>query len=388
MRFLIQVESLYRIQVLPTTEPPELLILDEVESVLEQFGSGLHKRFSATFAVFQWMVSRATCVICLDANLGERTHAVMSKLRSQHPVHYHWNQHQPASNDVVLFARSLSDWLSYLYKALTARMRVEVPSNSLENTEVLGSQISSIFPHLRVKIYSSKTPDNKSHFGDMHSNWGELDVLIYTPVISAGISYELDTFDIIFGYFTAFSCGVESCRQMQRRVRSIRSRQYCLFLSGGRNIYLPTTVEKIERQLVRSRELLHATDGVPLHLEYGCDGVLHVYKTPALLRLVNGEPPMQVRGADGLGGLPAASALRGRSRKGLALDKERPRAAAESRGRRAGGRPRAHHGRGAGPEAPAPGAGAGGPQRVHGLPKVPPAAPLRVGKGNHRPICV
>ena len=58
------------------------------------------------------------------------------------------------------------------------------------------------FPDIFIKIYSSDTPKKIKdlHFSNVNKYF-ICDVLIYTPTISAGISFEVDHFDFLFGYF-------------------------------------------------------------------------------------------------------------------------------------------------------------------------------------------
>ncbi len=63
-KLIVQVESLYRLEILDGCEPPDLLILDECESIFEQFDSGLLRgNFNACFAKFAWMLVYQTVLI-------------------------------------------------------------------------------------------------------------------------------------------------------------------------------------------------------------------------------------------------------------------------------------------------------------------------------------
>lgn len=53
--------------------------------------------------------------------------------------------------------------------------------------------------------------------------WSELDVLIYSPTISAGVSFDKLHFDIMFGVICDKSCTERDYHQMLRRVRKIKS---------------------------------------------------------------------------------------------------------------------------------------------------------------------
>jgi hypothetical protein len=285
-RLIIQVESLYRLHLGEAPEPIDVLILDEVESILAQFNSGLHRRFNAAFAMFQWMLATARRVICMDANAGDRTLHVLQKMRAAHPVHFHWNQYQRAAELVYHFSADQAVWLDHLFERLRAGQRVVLPTNSLVEAEAIEAAIRHRFPEKAVRIYSSRTPpsEKERHFADVHTYWSDLDVLIYTPTVSAGVSYELAHFDVLFGHFTDMSCDVETCRQMLGRVRDLSTKEYFICLSGRAN-NLPATVGDIRRLLFDKRtNLFRRLDGdnaqLALQYEYGPDGTVRYHESP------------------------------------------------------------------------------------------------------------
>lgn len=208
-RLIVQVESLHRLSfckgALP--EPIDLLVLDEAESILAQFNSGLHKHFNAAFAVFQWMLQTAQHVICMDANLSDRTYCTLERMRPSYPVHFHWNRFERAADDIYYFTADQGSWFDQLYKSLHKNLRIVIPTNSLTEARAYEESIRREFPKKKIMLYSSETaPSEKArHFSDVHNYWGNLDVLIFTPTCSAGVSFELEHFDILFGYFCDIS---------------------------------------------------------------------------------------------------------------------------------------------------------------------------------------
>jgi hypothetical protein len=287
-RLIVQVESLHRLPMPEAPEPVDLLVLDEVESILAQFNSGLHRNFTASFAMFQWMVATADRVVVMDANLGDRTLRLLERLRGGRPPLFHWNQHPQAAGDRFYFAGEQGVWLDHLYERLRGGQRAVVATNSLAEAEALEAGIRARFPEKAVGLYSSKTPQGvkAAHFGDLHTHWTALDVLIYTPTVSAGVSYELEHFDVLFGHFTDASCDVETCRQMLARVRSLSTREHFIHLSG-RACNLPTEVADLRRLLRDKRSGLYrrldAVGGAPavgLQFEYGPGGEVRFHETP------------------------------------------------------------------------------------------------------------
>lgn len=257
-RVIVQAESLHRLQI---NESVDLLILDECESILEQFDSGNFKYFNKSFGVFQWLMRHSRNCILMDANLCNRTFNMIERFRGQEAlgqVFYHKNNFKRAAEDTFLFTSNKYNWLAYLLDKLADGERVCIPSNSLAAAETLEAVIRRRYPQLRVMCYSSKTLQSikKRDFGDINKTWLEFDVLIYTPTISAGLSFEQEHFDYIFGYFTTSSCPVETCRQMIARIRNVKARKYYICIANYNVRTLPETPEGVQDVLYKSRESL------------------------------------------------------------------------------------------------------------------------------------
>jgi hypothetical protein len=281
-RLIIQVESLFRIQMNYQPDPIDLLILDEVESIFEQFNSGLHKKFNVNFAIFKWMLSTAKYVICMDANISDRTYNTLKNLRPNYPMYFHWNTFKRAADDIYYFCSNRNLWMSKLYELLDKNNKVVIPINSYTEAITIEEVLREKYKDKKIKLYSSKTSasEKNKHFSDVHTYWSELDILIYTPTVSAGISYELEHFDAVFGYFTDKSCDVESCRQMIGRIRNIKTQSYYIYLCGQGNT-LPTYTKDIKKQLYDSRTNLYKKidNNLALSFEFDKHGKIEYHES-------------------------------------------------------------------------------------------------------------
>jgi len=283
-RLIVQVESLHRLRLGAYPEPVDLLVLDEAESVLAQFDSGLHRHFNAAFAMLKWMLRTARHVVCMDANLGDRAYQALTRLRPDNPPHFHWNRYQRAAGDTFRFTADQGVWLSRLYAALREGQHVVAPTNSLAEARALEAGLRREFPAKKVALYSSETPASEKtrDFSDVHTYWSGLDVLIFTPTCSAGVSYELAHYDSLFAFFCDESCDVETCRQMLGRVRDLCLREHviCLRASGAS---LPATADAIRGAIYRQRAGLHLHDyegaDAALQVEYADDGSVRFYES-------------------------------------------------------------------------------------------------------------
>ena len=280
MKLIIQVESLYRLGI--AEDDIDLVVLDESESILEQFSSGLHGNFNASWAMFENMIKRAKHVVCMDANLENMTVNTMLNIRGEDSAVFHHNTFKNMIEDKYYFTTSQETWLAKLHEYLKNNKKIVIPANSLTLANAVNTSIVKAFPNKRVRIYSSETKNStkSEHFADVAKHWDGLDVLIYTPTCSAGVSFELEHFDALFGYFTDLSCTVETCRQMLARVRILKSREHHIFISSQIKFH-PTDIDEIKNQLRNNRSALFQEHGgpvVPWH--YGDYGEILFYESP------------------------------------------------------------------------------------------------------------
>lgn len=278
-RLIVQVESLWRVMV---GTPFDLCVLDESESIVEQFSSGLLRQFGGSFAVFQWLMRYSTHVIAMDAGLSDRTYNVLNSLRGGEQV-LHWNTYQSAQDDKYYFTHDHGKWLSLLYNAIDRGERMAIPTNSLSEAKALRQCITERYPGKLVQIYTSETSSAEKNrvFAAVNVHWAACDILIYTPTVSAGVSFESAHFDKIFGYFTDMSCPVETCMQMIGRIRNVATKNHYIFLQGFGG-HLPTSREDIRMALCRERASLfrdYTTDLLTM-FEYNREGEPQLIEGP------------------------------------------------------------------------------------------------------------
>ena len=293
-RLIIQVESLHRLlgDVRSGGIEPDLLVLDEVESVLAQFSSGLHKSFHESFAVFQWLVSQSKHVVCMDANLSDRAYRTLIAMRPHAPPYFHHNGYMRAAESTMHLTSRREDWLAHLVTQVGNGKRIALASNSRREASSIQRILAARYPDKTIRIYSSETPQAERvlHFADVNTYWRDLDVLIYTPTVSAGVSYEVGcetfdpavatpmpqspvpgesgtiplipeslgtsgVFDCMYVYLSDMSCDVETGRQMLGRVRVLRDRDYFVCISSIPRSH-PTDIGTLERLAYDQRRAL------------------------------------------------------------------------------------------------------------------------------------
>lgn len=134
-----------------------------------------------------------------------------------------------------------------------------VITNSKKEAETLLTQIEYIEDRIGVKLKKLfihvDSKEEKETLRDVNKHWKDVDILIYTPTILAGCSYEIESFDIIFGWFTGNSCDYKQSLQMINRVRNIFTKQYHIFITNDIEKE-PFTIESLEKALQYNEEMV------------------------------------------------------------------------------------------------------------------------------------
>lgn len=283
-KLIVQIESLQRMDITPSTQYTDLLILDESESIFEQLGSGLIKNFSKAYATFEWLLRTSKHVIAMDANMTDRTYNIINAIRGVDDAVYHRNYHMNAILDNYYLTSTYGKWIACLRVAIGGDEKVAVVVNSIKESKEINHMLTKVFPNKKIQLYSSETSqsEKKKDFSDVNNTWNKLDVLIYTPTVSAGVSFEQKHFDKVFAYFTDHSCNAETCIQMLGRVRDVGTKNYfiCLRLKGNN---LSEEISHILKDLANSRDKLFEGSNMDnLQVEYSLNGTRMYHKSTYL----------------------------------------------------------------------------------------------------------
>lgn len=299
-KMIVQVESLHRI-VPDKLGRVDLLILDESESIIDQFDSGLSSERGRDFAVFQWLLRTAKRCIALDAFMSERTYAVIGRIRGIDGALLIKNEFKNAIDEQFYFASSHEQWLLALQECVRNKEKVVICANSATEggtlCEMLRRKLAFAVPSgadgatgsgSRIKFYCAETAAHikARDFDDVNACWTDCEVLIYTPTLTAGVSFEREHFDRMFGYFTDRSCSAQVCIQMMGRIRNIAKHQsfICLQTNPGS---LPETREDMLLYLRIKKGAIMSPNGVP-DIEFTEEGLPTIPDTDyAELRVQN-----------------------------------------------------------------------------------------------------
>lgn len=278
-RMIVQVESLHRIapEILGQVD---LVILDESESIIEQFNSALSGQHADDFAVFQWLIENSRKVVAMDAFLSLRTISLINKMRGRRNSRLIINKHANATNYTYYFSCNYSMWIFSIFQSLERGEKIVICANSATQARALEQIVSSNFSDARVKFYTAETPTKvkENDLVDVGAIWSDCDVLIYTPTITAGVSFECVHFDRLFGYFTDKSCTAQVCMQMMGRIRNVAEKTIFIHINAAAS-YAPVTRDDVMLALRQRKQAIQTEAGIVLPISYNRAGLPIIAET-------------------------------------------------------------------------------------------------------------
>ncbi|KAG0358938.1 hypothetical protein BGX24_005893 [Mortierella sp. AD032] len=272
-KLVIQAESLHRISTRYYGENV-ILILDEFSSLCEQMTSTSTMGHNHDYnnQILREFIKGVSRVICLDADLTDRDVQLVKGLRND--VHVIHNTFKPQEGHRVVMYEKKSSLVSKVVDLLRRKERVWISSTlSANRTETLHQQLSDAGFHGKCVTSLTDDKDKRAISEDINTIIASCDYFIHTPTISVGIDCNVEEcVDYVVGFFSTKSqVNVETCRQMMRRVRHVKSKKYLVHVDQRTNNQ-PTTVETIHGWIKKQADILiggRDVEGLRLNIGYG-----------------------------------------------------------------------------------------------------------------------
>lgn len=233
-RLIIQLDSLHR---LTNNFIPDLIVLDESESLVEQFSSATLKSPSYIYNKLSYLIKNAV-VLCMDARLSHKT---VNLIRDANPdainkEHMIWNKYKNNVDDTIFMIKNKACFIKCGFNLVQKGQNIIVATNSVKlgkSFEKMLIKQKILKPEEIKLIYAGISEKEKDDiFQDVNAEWVKYKCVIYTPTCGAGISFTEKHFDSCLCYFTNSSNTVQSQLQMMYRVRDISTKNYYVCLES------------------------------------------------------------------------------------------------------------------------------------------------------------
>ena len=246
-RLIIQIESLYKIRNLDNTHISDtedeinyydLIIIDEVESIMNQFSSStLGDKKKETFNLLDNLLFTCNKIITLDGDMDIRTYDFINGFGSMINIVNKAITH----NKKINIMKNKDDFMDMIYTDLNNDKKIAIASMTSNEVETINTIILEKYPNKEVLIYTGLTADeDKAALSNMDKIFKSADVILYSPTITAGVSYDVsdydDYFDKVYGIICSNSCSSRDFKQQLNRIRKIKDDNiYVLNISPMKN---------------------------------------------------------------------------------------------------------------------------------------------------------
>jgi len=253
-RLIIQIDSLHKVR-----GEYDLLFFDEFEYTGGHLVSFCkEKRF--IMDALQQFTKACKKYLVTDALLSQATIDFFKRIDPS-PITVVENNYKSFSNTKAkLLGIGNNCIVKYVVDQLELGMKIVIPSNSKAKANELYDIICRKFNGtVKVALITSET--DIVPVGE----WVNYDVVIYSPTIVAGNSFNEKHFDELVGYYTSNSCNAEIFLQMLLRTRNIKSNSMTIFYESKVS-YLPSTPDEVDTYLMNKDHILQTETGLSINL--------------------------------------------------------------------------------------------------------------------------
>ena len=231
-RMICQLDSILRL----TTETFKYVIIDECESLMRYITSShftKNNKASLIVSSLESKIAEAQKVIIMDADLCDRSINYFKDILNLNnkDVKLVVNKYQPYSEYKIKYM-AYSTWLKVLIDKIDANKKIVIPTASNNQAKDLNLLIHAHYPDKKILLIHRETNENEKldQVINVNEKWSKYDIIIYTPSVCMGISFDDEYFDYIFAYGCENSLGSQEFCQMLHRIRKPKEQSIYLAL--------------------------------------------------------------------------------------------------------------------------------------------------------------
>ena len=136
----------------------DLIIMDEIESILNQFNSPTMK--GQAFKIWKYLVNiihNSNKLIVLDGDISSRTHQFIKQFETSTNLYNNFK----ANKKNITIIKNKKGFLNDIYENLDNDKKIVIVSQGSNEGRFLEEHLNTKYPHLKVGFYYSKTDDHK-----------------------------------------------------------------------------------------------------------------------------------------------------------------------------------------------------------------------------------
>lgn len=232
-KVICQIESLYKLLPDDPFSDEELLIpsydlviLDEVESILNHFRSTTIDNKEKTFELMRDIIYNSNKVLALDGDFHNRSFdylkyfgqvIVLQNTIKKNPKHF-------------IFTNDRNDLENRIDFDINQKKNIGIVSMSSKIANYFADKLKD---KCKTILHCAKSDDiNKESLKDVNNFWINYQAVVYSPSIESGVNFDTDHFDTIYIILSAKSTSSRGLMQMISRIRKIKNTNVIVYLNN------------------------------------------------------------------------------------------------------------------------------------------------------------
>jgi hypothetical protein len=224
-RLICQLESLKNIEINAdyafdnTIEVPsyDIVIMDEIESILNHFESPTVSDKEYTFDLLMGICNNSKKLLALDGDLWNRSYDYVNNYGKNLVLE------NTVQKDICtyIFTNNLIYFEDDINKKLLEKKKVVIISMTSKMSEHYYNKYKNTYDCI---IHNSHTDDSiKEKLKNVKEYWTTCQLLVYTPSVESGVDFDIEHFDNKYVLLSQKSCSPRALCQMTGRVRQSKS---------------------------------------------------------------------------------------------------------------------------------------------------------------------
>jgi hypothetical protein len=224
-RIICQLDSLTRLLTNNKLPTYDLIIYDESESTLNHVNATTLKDKEFIFDLMTEITDSSSKIIALDADYSDRSHLYFSYFGKVQVIinkHVKYKKHFKWLDDMARFK-------AMIWEDIEAGKNVVIVCMNSAFVENFYAELKE--KGIGVVKHTRHTADScKEELKDVDKYWTKFQVVIYSPTVEAGVSFDKKHFQKMYSVICQMSCSARSFIQMTGRIRTLESDEVITFI--------------------------------------------------------------------------------------------------------------------------------------------------------------
>lgn len=233
-KVICQIESLHKL--LPSLDfiddeddlvpPYDLVIIDEIESILNHFRSSTIKDKEYTFDIFRDLVFNSSKVLALDGDFHNRSYHFLKHF--EEPIILENEVKKNKMN--FIFSNNCTEFERKIDTDLSNGKNICVVSMSSKLAVYYDDKYNGKY---KTVLHCARSDDKyKEELKDVKSFWKQFQLVVYSPSIESGVNFDAEHFHKIYVILSSKSTSPRGLMQMIARVRKLEDRNIMVYLNN------------------------------------------------------------------------------------------------------------------------------------------------------------